>query len=133
MIQGLKAIGVTFYYREKDKITKEDKIRLQHITDTIETVKKNLFDVGRLYDRAKNKLEYKKMESEKIIEEDDNFSTNIFRIAQEQYIKFEAYRVNTVTPPLAGKWLGTIWYYFYYEDLITHSRSSSSLYLRRAK
>ena len=103
MIQGLKAIGVTFYYREKDKITKEDKIRLQHITDTIETVKKNLFDVGRLYDRAKNKLEYKKMESEKIIEEDDNFSTNIFRIAQEQYIKFEAYRVNTVTPPLAGK------------------------------
>jgi len=73
MIQGLKDIGVTFYYREKDKITKEDKIRLQHITDTIETVKKNLFDVGQLYDRAKNKLEYKKMESEKIIEEDDNF------------------------------------------------------------
>lgn len=104
MIEGLKDIGVTFYYKEKDKITKEDKIRLQHITETINTVKKNLFDVKTLYDRAKNKLEYKKMESEKIIEEDDNFLTNIYRIAQEQYKKFEEpYRVNTVTPPPAGK------------------------------
>ena len=109
MIEGLKDIGVTFYYKEKDKI------RLHHITETIDTVKKNLFDVKTLYDRAKNKLEYKKMESEKIIEEDDNFLTNIYRIAQEQYEKFEEpYRVNTVTPPPAGKWLGTIWYYFYY-------------------
>ena len=40
MIEGLKDIGVTFYYKEKDKITKEDKIRLQHITETIDTVKK---------------------------------------------------------------------------------------------
>ena len=98
MIEGLKDIGVTFYYKEKDKI------RLHHITETIDTVKKNLFDVKTLYDRAKNKLEYKKMESEKIIEEDDNFLTNIYRIAQEQYKKFEEpYRVNTVTPPPAGK------------------------------
>ena len=104
MNEGLKDIGVTFYYKEKDKITKEDKIRLHHITETIDTVKKNLFDVKTLYDRAKNKLEYKKMESEKIIEEDDNFLTNIYRIAQEQYKKFEEpYRVNTVTPPPAGK------------------------------
>ena len=104
MIEGLKDLGVTFYYKEKDKITKEDKIRLHHITETMDTVKKNLFDVKKLYDRAKNKLEYKKMESEKIIEEDDNFLTNIFTIAQKQYIKFEeTYRVNTVTPPPAGK------------------------------
>ena len=97
---------MTFYYKEKDKITKEDKIRLHHITETMDTVKKNLFDVKKLYDRAKKKLEYKKMESEKIIEEDDNFLTNIFTIAQKQYIKFEeTYRVNTVTvtPPPAGK------------------------------
>ena len=98
MIEGLKGINVTFYYKEKDKI------RLQHITETIDTVKKNLFEVKILYDRAKNKFDYKKMEPEKIIEEDDNFLTNIYRIAQEQYIKFEEpYRVNTVTPPPAGK------------------------------
>ena len=56
MIEGLKDIGVTFYYKEKDKITKEDKIRLQHITDTIETVKKNLFDA--IFFHCVNRLRY---------------------------------------------------------------------------
>jgi len=49
MIKGLMDLGVTFYHKEKDEIWE------QNIQETIDTVTKNLFDVNRLYDRAKSK------------------------------------------------------------------------------
>ena len=103
MIQGLHEEGVEFYFKEKNKI------RLQNGEETHRTVSSMLTDSIRLYNLAKNKGKddklagYKKMETERIIEEDVHFVPNIIRIAKELYIKFEEDNNNrdrvTVTPP----------------------------------
>ena len=45
-----------------------------------------------------------------MVKEDINFVPNIYRIAQEQYIKFEEpYRVNTAPPhQLISDWVGYV-------------------------
>ena len=89
MIQGLHEEGVEFYFKDKNKI------RLQNGEETHRTVSSMLMDSIRLYSLAKNKGKddklagYKKMETERIIEQDVHFVPNIIRIAKEMYMKLD--------------------------------------------
>ena len=89
MIQGLHEEGVEFYFKDKNKI------RLQNGEETHRTVSSMLMDSIRLYSLAKNKGKddklagYKKMETERIIEQDVHFVPNIIRITKEMYMKLD--------------------------------------------
>eukprot|EP01083_Nonionella_stella_P272958 925900_1 len=86
VIKGLRDARVVFYHRIKG-----NKIREQNIEETLETVSSAIKDSNRLYNRSIEKHGedpgYIKMKN--IIDYDNNFVSNISRIAKEQYIKFE--------------------------------------------